>query len=90
MSDSDHVELEGDIINSTKGIFKVKPVNEDGSYMQDPEGNDTVIICSISGKLRKNKIQLLMGDRVRFKVSPFDLSRGFITYRMKKIRPEQY
>lgn len=87
MSNSGHIELEGDIINSTKGIFKVKPVNEDGSYMKNQEGEDAIIICTISGRLRKNKIQLLLGDRVRFKVSPYDTSRGFITYRLKQ--PQQ-
>lgn len=83
---SDHIELEGDIVTSTKGIFKVKPVHDDGTYMQTPEGEDTVIICTIAGKLRKNKIQLLLGDRVRIKVSPYDLNRGIITFRLKKPR----
>ena len=87
---NDHVELEGDIVNSTKGIFKVKPLNEDGSYMTDAVGDDSIILCTISGKLRKNKIQLLLGDRVRLKVSPFDLTRGFITYRLKAPKPVQY
>lgn len=83
MSDS-HIELEADIIHSTKGIFKVKPVKDDGTYMTDPEGNETVIVCSIAGKLRKNKIQLLVGDRVRIEVSPYDLTRGRIVYRLRK------
>jgi len=89
MSESNHVELEGDIVNSTKGIFKVKPMLDDGSYMKDPKGGDTIIICTISGKLRKNKIQLLLGDRVKIKVSPFDLTRGFITYRLKTPKDSQ-
>lgn len=83
MSDQ-HVELEGDIVASTKGIFKVKPFYDDGTYMKAPDGSDATIICTISGKLRKNKIQLLLGDRVKIKVSPFDLTRGFIVFRMKK------
>ncbi len=81
---SDHIELEGDIVSSTKGIFKVKPFGNDGKYMKAPDGKETIIICTISGKLRKNKIQLLLGDRVKIKVSPFDLSRGFIVFRLKK------
>lgn len=87
---SDHVELEGDIVNSTKGIFKVKPILDDGTYMKNQEGKDVLILCNISGKLRKNKIQLLLGDRVRFKVSPYDMTRGFITYRLRQPRSEQY
>jgi len=81
---SDHVELEGDIISSTKGIYKVKPLYDDGTYMKMPNGEDKTIVCTISGKLRKNKIQLLLGDRVKIKVSPFDLTRGFIVFRLKK------
>lgn len=83
MSDN-HVELEADIVHSTKGIFKVKPIHEDGSYMTNPDGEEQTIICTIAGKLRKNKIQLLVGDRVRIEVSPYDLTRGRIVYRLKK------
>jgi len=85
---SEHVELEGDIVSSTKGIYKVSPLCDDGAYMQTPDGKDKTIICTISGKLRKNKIQLLLGDRVKIKVSPFDLTRGFIVFRVKKLRVE--
>lgn len=74
---SEHLELEGDIVDSSKGIFKVK------LDTLDPEGNPTVIVCSIAGKLRQNKIQLLVGDRVKIKVSPYDLTRGFVYQRLK-------
>jgi len=49
----------------------------------DADGKPTVITCSIAGKLRQNKIQLLVGDRVRIKVSPYDLARGFVFHRLK-------
>jgi translation initiation factor IF-1 len=42
-----------------------------------------VILGHISGKMRQNKIQILMGDHVRVEMSPYDLSRGRITYREK-------
>jgi len=83
MSDT-HIELEGDIVHSTKGIFKVKPLDNNGDYMTNPEGVEQMIICTIAGKLRKNKIQLLVGDRVKIEVSPYDLTRGRITFRLKK------
>lgn len=83
MSDT-HIELEGDIVHSTKGIFKVRPLDDNGDYMLDPDGKEQEIICTIAGKLRKNKIQLLVGDRVKIEVSPYDLARGRITYRLKK------
>jgi translation initiation factor IF-1 len=45
--------------------------------------NDLLILAYISGKMRKNKIQILLGDRVDVEMSPYDLSRGRITYRHK-------
>lgn len=42
-----------------------------------------VIIAYIGGRLRKNNIKILMGDRVEIEMSPYDLTRGRITYRNK-------
>ena len=41
------------------------------------------VLAHISGKLRMNFIRILPGDRVRVELSPYDLSRGRITYRIK-------
>jgi len=38
-------------------------------------------VCTLSGKLRINRIRLLPGDRVTIEVSPYDLSRGRVTWR---------
>ena len=43
----------------------------------------SLILGHISGKMRKNKIQILEGDRVRLEMSPYDLSRGRIVHRSK-------
>jgi translation initiation factor IF-1 len=43
--------------------------------------NDLLVLAHISGKIRKNRIQILLGDRVRTELSVYDLSRGRITYR---------
>lgn len=43
--------------------------------------NDHIILGHISGKMRKNKIQILLGDTVKVEMSPYDLSRGRIAYR---------
>lgn len=72
---SNHLELEGTIVFASKGIFRVL-VNANGS---DEPGQE--IQCTIGGKLRKHKINLTIGDQVKIKVSPYDLSRGFIVYR---------
>ncbi len=45
--------------------------------------NDHVIIATISGKMRMNYIRILPGDKVSVEISPYDLSRGRITYRYK-------
>lgn len=44
--------------------------------------NNHKIIAYLGGKLRKNTINILMGDRVRIEMSPYDMSKGRITYRL--------
>ena len=45
--------------------------------------NDHQIVATISGKMRMNYIRILPGDKVAVEMSPYDLSRGRITYRYK-------
>ena len=45
--------------------------------------NGHVLIAHISGRMRRNYIRLLAGDKVRVELSPYDLTRGRITYRMR-------
>ena len=45
--------------------------------------NGHVLIAHISGKMRKNYIRILMGDRVKVELTPYDLSKGRIVYRGK-------
>ncbi|HZH34821.1 MAG TPA: translation initiation factor IF-1 [Pyrinomonadaceae bacterium] len=47
------------------------------------EDNQHQVLAHISGKMRKNFIKILPGDRVLVELSPYDLSRGRITYRYK-------
>jgi translation initiation factor IF-1 len=42
-----------------------------------------VIVCSTSGKMRKNFVRVLVGDPVKVELSPYDLTRGRITYRSR-------
>ena len=66
----DKIELEGEITESLRGaMFRVRLDN----------GHDTV--GYISGKMRRYRIRILPGDRVRVELSPYDLSRGRITFR---------
>ena len=45
--------------------------------------NGHKVLAHISGKIRKNFIKILTGDRVRVELTPYDLTRGRITYRIK-------
>jgi translation initiation factor IF-1 len=45
--------------------------------------NNHEVLCYLSGKMRQNYIRVLEGDRVKVEMSPYDLSRGRVTYRYK-------
>jgi translation initiation factor IF-1 len=45
--------------------------------------NDHVIIAHTNGKMRKNRIRVLAGDRVKVEMTPYDLTKGRITFREK-------
>lgn len=45
--------------------------------------NGHMVLAHVSGKMRKFFIRILAGDRVRMELSPYDLTRGRITYRFK-------
>ena len=66
------IEIEGTIVESMpNAMFRVKLEN------------DHEILAHISGKIRKNFIRILPGDRVKVEMTPYDLSRGRITFRLK-------
>lgn len=45
--------------------------------------NDHVILAHTSGRMRKNRIRILKGDRVTIEMTPYDLTKGRITFREK-------
>jgi len=45
--------------------------------------NDHNVLCHLSGKMRMHNIKVILGDRVEVEMSPYDLSKGRITYRHK-------
>jgi translation initiation factor IF-1 len=68
----DVIELQGTVVEALpNAMFKVKL-----------EG-DHIILAHISGKIRMNFIKILPGDRVTVELSPYDLTKGRITYRFK-------
>lgn len=68
----DVIELEGTVQESLpNAMFRVELEN------------NMSILAHISGKIRKNFIRILPGDKVKVELSPYDLTRGRITYRLK-------
>ena len=67
----DKIEVEGEIVEALPStMFRV--------HIDDL---DTNVLATISGKMRKHYIRILPGDRVKVELSPYDLTRGRITYR---------
>ncbi len=72
--DEDKIQVEGTVIEALPGTqFKVRL-----------ESNNHEVLAYLSGKMRKYYIRILLGDRVRVEMSPYDLTRGRIVYRHKK------
>lgn len=73
MSDGKSIEVEGKIVTILPGtMFKVQLEN------------GHVVLAHISGKLRKNFIRISTGDRVKMEMSPYDLEKARITYRVRE------
>ena len=60
----------------------IKEVLPDTTFRVELENGHEVLAC-VSGKMRKHYIRILRGDRVSVELSPYDLTRGRITYRYK-------
>lgn len=72
MLKKDEIEVEGVVIeNLPNTTFRVEAV--DGKQY----------LCTLSGKMRMNRIRILPGDKVKFVVTPYDQTKGRIVYRLK-------
>jgi len=72
LSKEEAIELEATVVESLpNAVFRVELENKHR------------VLAHISGKMRKNFIRILPGDRVLVEVTPYDLSRGRIIYRFK-------
>jgi len=72
LAKDDMIEVEGTVVESLPNTtFKVDI------------GNGHIILAHISGKLRMNFIRILPGDKVTVQMSPYDVTRGRITWRSK-------
>jgi translation initiation factor IF-1 len=72
MAKEENIEMEGEVIDTLPNTtFRVKLEN------------DHIVTAHISGKMRKNYIRILTGDKVKVELTPYDLSKGRITYRAR-------
>ena len=72
MAKDDILELEGLVDEVLPGsMFRVKIGN-----MPNP------LLCYMGGKLKQHKIRIILGDKVKIEVSPYDLTKGRVTYRL--------
>lgn len=72
MSKEDLIEFDGQVIELLpNAMFRVKLEN------------DHMILAHTSGKMRKNRIRILVGDRVRVEMTPYDLTKGRVIFRYK-------
>lgn len=83
LSKEDVIEIEGIVREAMpNAIFKVEMLSEDKNTGKlTPSGH--ILLAHISGKLRTNFIRILPGDKVTVEMSPYDLSKGRITWRSK-------
>jgi translation initiation factor IF-1 len=51
-------------------------------YRVNIDDMNNIIVCCTSGKLKKHKIKIIQGDRVKVEVSAYDLTKGRVTYRL--------
>jgi translation initiation factor IF-1 len=73
LSKEDLIPAEGVVVDKLPNAF----------FRVRLDGTEHVVLAQISGKMRKNFIRILAGDRVTVEMSPYDLSKGRITYRYK-------
>jgi translation initiation factor IF-1 len=74
MSKDDVIEVDGTVTEKLpNAMFRVEVAN-----------SDQILLAHISGKIRKNFIKVLVGDKVKVELSPYDLTKGRITFRARK------
>ena len=72
MAKEDQIEMDGKVIDTLPNtMFRVELEN------------GHIITAHISGKMRKHYIRILTGDKVKVEMTPYDLSKGRITFRMR-------
>ncbi len=87
------IEIEGEVVDSLPNtMFLVRPIGPDGKplkIMTDQVDNkQEAILAHLSGRMRLRFIRVGVGDRVKLELSPYDLTRARITWRLRNERTE--
>jgi translation initiation factor IF-1 len=73
MSKEDCIEVTGTVVEK----------HPSGRFSVQLEDGERIILAHLAGKLRRNRIRVLAGDKVTIEMSPYDLTKGRISYRHK-------
>ncbi len=68
-----------ELIELTGTVDEVLP---NSTFRVKIESTENMVLCYMGGRLKQNKIKVILGDRVKIEISPYDLTKGRITYRM--------
>lgn len=68
-----------DILELTGKVEEVLPGN---MFRVKVENMPNILLCYMGGKLKQHKIRIILGDNVKIEVSPYDLTKGRVTYRL--------
>lgn len=68
-----------ELLELTGAVTEVLP---NSTFRVQVENMAQIILCYMGGRLKQNKIKVILGDKVKIEVSPYDLTKGRITYRM--------
>jgi len=72
MAHQGNIEIEGSVLECLPNtLFRVKLPN------------GAIVLCHLSGKMRLNYIRIMPGDKVKIEMTPYDVSKGRITYRVR-------
>jgi len=63
-------------------VGKVEEVLPGNMYRVKVENMPNILLCYMGGKLKQHKIRIILGDNVKIEVSPYDLTKGRVTYRL--------
>jgi translation initiation factor IF-1 len=61
---------------------RVEEVLPNSTFRVKVDNMEQIVLCYMGGRLKQNKIKVILGDAVKIEMSPYDLTKGRITYRM--------